>query len=180
LSTPSAARHLIALLAALVIQQTPPPFSFRQITAELSQSAAIQAGLVDQCRDDTLAGRPVVNCRATRALWEGGISGFEHYGLSLRFYPGGLAAMESAVLPQGFGPISSAFAQKFGEPCEAREAVLTNAFGASFPQRTLVWCLSDGKLELSDRHPRSFDRAQVLFVSDRFLATPTPRGTVNF
>jgi hypothetical protein len=171
---------MIALLAALVIQEPPPPFSFRQVTSGLSQAEASQARLVEQCQSDTLAGRPVVSCRASRVLYQGGISGFEHYGFRLSFYPGGLAAMESAVLPQGFGPISSAFTQKFGEPCEVRESVLTNAFGASFPQRTVVWCLSDGRLELSDRHPRSLDRAQVLFVSDQFLAAPTPRGTVNF
>lgn len=173
---------MIALFAALVIQQPPasPPFSFRQVTASLTQAAALQGRLVEQCRGDTFAGRPVTSCRATRPLWDGGVSGFEHYGLSLRFYPGGLAAMESAVLPQGFGPISSAFDQKFGQPCETREAVLTNAFGASVPQRTIVWCLADGKLELSDVHPRSFDRTQILFVSDRFLATPPPTGTVNF
>lgn len=173
---------MLALLAALVIQQQPgpPPFSFRQVTADLTQAAALQGRLVEQCRADTFAGRPVTNCRPTRTLWEGGVSGFDHYGLKLSFYPGGLAAMESAVLPQGFGPISSAFEQKFGQPCETREAVLANAFGASIPQRTVVWCLSDGKLELSDVHPRSFDRAQILFVSDRFLATPAPAGVVNF
>ncbi len=171
---------MLALLAALVIQEPLPPFSFRQVTADLSQADASAARLVEQCQTDTIAGRPVVSCRASRTLYQGGISGFETYGFRLSFYPGGLAAMESAVLPQGFGPISSAFTQKFGEPCDARDTVLTNAFGASFQQRTVVWCLSDGKLELSDRHPRSLDRAQVLFVSDQFLAAPTPRGTVNF
>lgn len=173
---------MIALIAslALQVQPAPPPFSFREVTASLTQQAALQGRLVERCEADTLAGRPVTSCGVTRRLWEGGVSGFDHYGFRLSFYSEGLAAMETAVLPQGYEPISSAFTQKFGEPCESRDAVLTNAFGASVPQHTLIWCLADGRLELSDRHPRSFDRAQILFVSDGFLATPAPAGVVNF
>jgi hypothetical protein len=166
---------VLALVAAL--QAAQPSFSFREVTSDLTHDRAVAEGLVERCRSEVFADRPVTTCWTTRRVWQGGISGQETYGLNVSFYAGGLAVLDTAVLPSGLAPVESAFAQKFGEPCERREASLTNAFGATVQQRTTVWCLSDGKLEVSDVHPKSFDRVRIVFVSDGFMATPVPAGT---
>jgi hypothetical protein len=177
---------MIVLAFAAALQLTPaaetgaPAFSFREITSATTRTDAVSARLVERCGPDVLADRPVTRCGAAPALWRPGISGFEFYGLFLSFDAVGLAAFDTAILPAGFAPVRSAFTQKFGEPCSDEASIVSNAVGGQFPQQTVTWCLSDGRLELRRLAARNIERSQILFVSDRFLATDLPRGDVNF
>lgn len=171
---------MLAALFAAVAVQSAPPFEFRDVRSDLTRSEAERSRLVERCHADVLADRPVTTCFSARRLWQGGISGYEFYGLMLSFDGTALAALDAGILPQGFAPVRSAFTQKFGEPCAIEQSVVTNAFGAAFPQETVRWCLADGDLELRRLATQNLQRSQIVFVSSRFLQMPPPAGTVNF
>lgn len=172
---------MIALALALGLAiQTPPPFAFRQIDAGLTQAAAEASGYIRRCTPARFGAVPITECAATPAVYEGGVAGEPISNLWLAFDGAGLVQFNMILNPGSVPAVRSAFTAKFGEPCEVTRSVVTNRLGASFPMESVVWCLADGRLTLSDRSDRNLDRAQAVFLADRLADAPAPAPVVDF
>lgn len=179
--------RVIGIVAAMLLASASPavagdlaPFEFKQMNADLTLQAALDARLVERCAPASVRGLPVTTCATSERVWRGGVAGYEMYGSFASFDETGLVSYDVAILQSGLLPVEAAFKVKYGEPCDVQNTTLQNGFGATFEQVTDVWCFSDGQLKLSRYAARNMKRSGIVFTSSRFTERKAVAPPVNF
>jgi hypothetical protein len=103
-------------------------------------------GYFQECESEKKLSRD--ECRTFAATQSGGdtIAGWETRYLSFEFTAGELSTIAMHVDEDGFVDIVNALTAAYGKPSAVGMAMLSNAMGAKFYDRTVVWGRRDGEI----------------------------------
>lgn len=168
---------ILACVAAAPAAAQTNAFNFRSLSAGTTIAEARSRGIISRCTNLIGQFRGSTHCFMSAAWHEEGVSGHETAGGGIVFGQTGTLQEFSAIIDRSaVSTVATAFSMKYGEPCQTRDDVLQNGFGARLPDQVKVWCFDDGALTLHSISPENPRVAKFEFRIKRDSAAPN----VNF